>query len=738
MDPYAKSFLLEVMPEMRAGFGRLRGRLSLWRVLIRRGCGIAAVAMYLACLGSVWSLPSVEAKEPTAEDIARCEREKAAREAWWEDTYRRTHPGHVGPIPPNPVPYVCGPVPDDPPAVPSGPEEGDDAPTRVHRYEGFDTQVNPYEQDMQVGSPRRGLAERVTRHGEEAHTRSGPAESNVPEVVPWEISLPDRVVRVVDAGEGEVAVIDNEGAATGEIIVRDPVTGEERVDTRDGLVGEQLVNPEERDSPARDGEVSVNAGREENSSHEAHGSTDLQKSGTDALPIGPVGAAGAVAGVMVVLRRRNRVWRRNIQWGGGRDQSLVVLEGPDSPRQHRFNMDVPNGGRLIKDADGGVSVVNGQGEIVEWVRPPWAYDISGRVVPTWFEVDNTTGEIIQVIDPEQSTVLPVVADPDKTKTAGEESSGKNSLWQKTKSLAGKGWEKTKSVARAGKNKITGWESGQREEYKRKGERQREEYRHSRNAPNGVYLGPVSGTGKPNRKAHGAASTPSGTIAQLPTNRNKYYDPDIDDGLDTTLPTRQPGFIGPVTLEDAAGQARNRARRNVKVDPGNMNDPRFPGDSYQGDDAYSRSVREIESKGPRAKNPNVVPPSVGASDVGMFIQGAGTDAGFSAAEYSARGLEGVGDLAQVARVGSRAFGAGGALLGAEIDRRQGMDAKEAYISNMGGGMVGAATVAAVTAFLPVTLPVWGVGLLIVGGGAVTLGATKGIQYLYENAMSDECK
>lgn len=39
---------------------------------------------------------------------------------------------------------------------------------------------------------------------------------------------------------------------------------------------------------------------------------------------------------------------------------------------------------------------------------------------------------------------------------------------------------------------------------------------------------------------------------------------------------------------------------------------------------------------------------------------------------------------------------------------------------------------------VTLPVWGVGLLIVGGGAVTLGATKGIQYLYENAMDDECK
>lgn len=407
-----------------------------WCERCRRLCAVIGVAVTLILGMGVMCSPSAHAKEPTAEDIARCEREKAAREAWWENTYRQTHPGHVGPVPPNPVPYVCGPVPDDPPALP-GLDNTEDTSGRTHHYQGFDSGTNPYEQDMEVGSPRRGLKDRMKSGADDQSDHPDRAQSNVPNVTLWSVSLPDRVVRVVETDDGDVAVVDDQGVTTGEVVVTDPATGEVSLDDREGVGGEKLADPEEphvvtpepapADAPA---------------SHEAEHSTP-------GLPGGVlVSLAGAMAGAAAVVGRRSRVWRKDIEWGKGRTQSLVVLEGPDSPREHRFRMDVPPGGRLVKNADGGVSVYDERGRVVESIRPPWAFDASGRAVPTWFEVDNATGEIVQVIDPMRTTALPVVADPDKSKGTGDES-----LWDKTKKAGHKGWEKTKSVARAGKNEV---------------------------------------------------------------------------------------------------------------------------------------------------------------------------------------------------------------------------------------------------------------------------------------------
>lgn len=407
-----------------------------WCERCRRLCAVIGVAVTLILGMGVVCSPPAHAKEPTAEDIARCEREKAAREAWWENTYRQTHPGHVGPVPPNPVPYVCGPVPDDPPALP-GLDNTEDTPARTHHYQGFESGTNPYEQDMEVGSPRRGLKDRMTSGADDQSDRPDRAESNVPNVTPWSVSLPDRVVRVVETDDGQVAVVDDQGVTTGEVVVTNPATGEVSLDDREGVGGEKLADPEEprvvtpEPAPA---EALV--------SHEAEHSTPRLPSG------GLVSLAGAMAGAAAVVGRRSRVWRKDIEWGKGRTQSLVVLEGPDSPREHRFRMDVPPGGRLVKNPDGGVSVYDERGRVVESIRPPWAFDASGRAVPTWFEVDNTTGEIVQVIDPLRTTVLPVVADPDKSQETGDES-----LWDKTKKAGRKGWDKTKSVARAGKNEV---------------------------------------------------------------------------------------------------------------------------------------------------------------------------------------------------------------------------------------------------------------------------------------------
>ncbi|MCF4007775.1 Tox-REase-5 domain-containing protein [Corynebacterium uropygiale] len=313
----------------------------------------------------------------------------------------------------------------------------EDTPGRTHHYQGFDSGTNPYEQDMEVGSPRRGLKDRMKSGVDDQSNHPDRAESNVPKETPWSVSLPDRVVRVVETDDGDVAVVDEQGVTTGEVVVTDPATGEVRLDDREGVGGEKLADPEEphvvtpepapADAPA---------------SHEAENSTP-------GLPGGAlVSLAGAMAGAAAVVGRRSRVWRKDIEWGKGRTQSLVVLEGPDSPREHRFKMDVPPGGRLVKNADGGVSVYDERGRVVESIRPPWAFDASGRAVPTWFEVDNATGEIVQVIDPLRTTALPVVADPDKSKGTGDES-----LWDKTKKVGRKGWDKTKSVARAGKNEV---------------------------------------------------------------------------------------------------------------------------------------------------------------------------------------------------------------------------------------------------------------------------------------------
>lgn len=87
---------------------------------------VAAATLFTLTVGGV---PQTLAKEPTAEDIARCEAETAAYNNTWAQGWARHNNRPASEAPP-PVPYKCGPVPDNPapqdtPDVPDAP----DAPT---------------------------------------------------------------------------------------------------------------------------------------------------------------------------------------------------------------------------------------------------------------------------------------------------------------------------------------------------------------------------------------------------------------------------------------------------------------------------------------------------------------------------------------------------------------------------------------------------------------------------------
>lgn len=217
-------------------------------------------------------------------------------------------------------------------------------------------------------------------------------------------------------------------------------TGATSVTRQDGLEGRQLTGPanssngrgDRADSTNRDDADDTSSAASTSAAIPAPGvddtaSTADQASGGDGgdhsgLPVGPLGAGGALAGaagaILADRRRRDGAHRGDINWGNGREQSLLLLEGPDSPREHRFDMDVPEGGQMVKNPDGSVDVLDADGNVVEHVKAPWAYDALGRPVETHFEVDNETGELVQIVDPDRTTLLPILADPDAQKLPG--------------------------------------------------------------------------------------------------------------------------------------------------------------------------------------------------------------------------------------------------------------------------------------------------------------------------------
>jgi hypothetical protein len=89
---------------------------------------------------------------------------------------------------------------------------------------------------------------------------------------------------------------------------------------------------------------------------------------------------------------------------------LLALANQQAPRSYRFDLNLPRGARLQREADGGVTILAPDG-----VRPmgrlaaPWARDAHGLALATSYRVEGSA--VIQTVDT-RGAVFPVIADPD--------------------------------------------------------------------------------------------------------------------------------------------------------------------------------------------------------------------------------------------------------------------------------------------------------------------------------------
>jgi hypothetical protein len=90
-------------------------------------------------------------------------------------------------------------------------------------------------------------------------------------------------------------------------------------------------------------------------------------------------------------------------------RSLVVIDEAAAPTayDYEFSGAVAD---LALDEDGGVVLFNAAGDGVGHVAAPWARDVNGREIPTWFVIDGTT--LTQIVDHRLDDIeYPVIADP---------------------------------------------------------------------------------------------------------------------------------------------------------------------------------------------------------------------------------------------------------------------------------------------------------------------------------------
>ncbi|MEV6674360.1 hypothetical protein [Streptomyces sp. NPDC051162] len=97
--------------------------------------------------------------------------------------------------------------------------------------------------------------------------------------------------------------------------------------------------------------------------------------------------------------------------GGAR--TLVTLKDRSASNEQRFDLDLPQGARLIPDGNGGFGVVkpaaDGASMTVGAIEAPWAKDANGKPVATDYKLDGN--QLVQHIETNKDTAFPVVADP---------------------------------------------------------------------------------------------------------------------------------------------------------------------------------------------------------------------------------------------------------------------------------------------------------------------------------------
>lgn len=99
---------------------------------------------------------------------------------------------------------------------------------------------------------------------------------------------------------------------------------------------------------------------------------------------------------------------------GGIRQTFVI-ERSDSPTYFVVEYDLPEGAYLAFSygedglTDGSVLLHDGQGDTFGAIDIPWAKDVTGEIVPTYFEIDGN--RLIQHVHHSDAFMYPIVADP---------------------------------------------------------------------------------------------------------------------------------------------------------------------------------------------------------------------------------------------------------------------------------------------------------------------------------------
>lgn len=96
-------------------------------------------------------------------------------------------------------------------------------------------------------------------------------------------------------------------------------------------------------------------------------------------------------------------------FGDGSVRILTVLKSADSPTEYTYEVEVPEGGRLVVEDDMSVSILDSGDNWAGGIAAPWAADAKGDPVPTTYRVEGN--HVVQEIRADENASYPITADP---------------------------------------------------------------------------------------------------------------------------------------------------------------------------------------------------------------------------------------------------------------------------------------------------------------------------------------
>ena len=114
-----------------------------------------------------------------------------------------------------------------------------------------------------------------------------------------------------------------------------------------------------------------------------------------------------IDGLSVYPTRHGAVTQSATDTGGSR--TSFVLNDANAPTSYPVDIQAGDGGSLVLEPDGSVTIRNPDGSVSSGLAAPWAKDADQNPVPTHYTIEGNT--VTQHIDTTNVTAWPVVADP---------------------------------------------------------------------------------------------------------------------------------------------------------------------------------------------------------------------------------------------------------------------------------------------------------------------------------------